>query len=176
MAYQYKRAPITAEEEDRLVNVCQDHREKLIIWTFLDTGLRVSELTSLKPENIQWQERRLMIYGKGGFYGKKTKRRIVPLTDRVRKLFEIQFSLKNNMGLSVRTAQRVLRKVADRARITRTVSPHVLRHRFAVKAIQKGISTRALQEFLGHDHLTTTEIYLNLSPEQALAEFHSKWQ
>ena len=51
-----------------------------------------------------------------------------------------------------------------------------LRHRFAVKAMQRGISTRALQEFLGHDHLGATEIYLNLSPEQALTKFFTKWE
>ena len=51
------------------------------------------------------------------------------------------------------------------------VSPHVLRHTFAVNCIKKGISTRALQSLLGHDRLATTEIYLNLSPEDAIREF-----
>jgi integrase/recombinase XerD len=54
----------------------------------LDTGLRLSEFADLKKENTQWQERRLVIYGKGGPYGKKTKRRIIPMTDRIIMLIE----------------------------------------------------------------------------------------
>ena len=53
--------------------------------------------------------------------------------------------------------------------------PHVLRHTFAVTAVQKGISLPSLQRLLGHDRLTTTEIYLNLSPEEAIREFQQKW-
>lgn len=49
------------------------------------------------------------------------------------------------------------------------------RHTFAMNCIKKGISTRALMEFLGHDRLETTEIYLNLSPEDAIEEFKEKW-
>jgi integrase/recombinase XerD len=77
--------------------------------------------------------------------------------------------------MSTRTIQRILTRVAGRAGITKRVTPHTLRHTFAVRCVQKGISTRALQEFLGHDRLETTEIYLNLSPEEALSEFHRKW-
>jgi len=57
------------------------------------------------------------------------------------------------------------------SRICRPVTPHVLRHTFSVTAIQKGISLPALQRLLGHDHLATTEIYLNLSPEEVMREF-----
>jgi len=55
------------------------------------------------------------------------------------------------------------------------VTPHVLRHTFAVTAIQKGISLPVLQRLLGHDRLTTTEIYLNLSPEDVVREFREQW-
>ncbi|MFH0924471.1 MAG: site-specific integrase, partial [bacterium] len=55
------------------------------------------------------------------------------------------------------------------------VTPHVLRHTFSVNCIKKGISTRALMSLLGHDRLTTTELYLNLSPEDAIREFQNKW-
>jgi integrase/recombinase XerD len=54
-------------------------------------------------------------------------------------------------------------------------SPHVLRRTFAVTAILKGISLPTLQRLLGHDHLATTEIYLNLSPEHVLQEYRDKW-
>ena len=176
MTYQYRREPLTAEEEDKLVNACETHQEKLVVWTLLDTGLRVSELANLVPDRVLWQEKRIMVYGKGGPFGKKTKRRIVPLTDRTKKLLEVQFTTSNDgIGMSTRTIQRIITRVANRAMVTKKVTPHTLRHTFAVRCIQKGISTRALQEFLGHDHLETTEIYLNLSPEEALGEFYRKW-
>ena len=69
----------------------------------------------------------------------------------------------------------MLKRLANHARISRTVSPHVLRHTFAVTAIQKGISLPALQRLLGHDTLQTTDIYLNLSPEHVVEEFQQKW-
>ena len=66
MPYQYKREPLNNDEVDKLTNSCDTFREKFVIWTLLDTGLRLSEFADLKKENIQWQERRLVIYGKGG--------------------------------------------------------------------------------------------------------------
>ena len=117
----------------------------------------------------------MVIYGKGGPYGKKTKRRIIPMTDRVRRLMEYHFAENNNTGMVKRTVARIVKKVADKAGISKPVSPHVLRHTFSVNCIKKGLSTRALQYFLGHDRLTTTEIYLNLSPEDAVREFLNKW-
>jgi integrase/recombinase XerD len=175
MRYQYKREPLTPDEANRLANACSSHEEKIIIWTLLDTGLRVSELANLTKDNLDWQNHRLMIYGKGGPYGKLSKRRIIPLSARVQPLLEGHLGLHDSITIGVRTMQRLVKQVANRAHIRRTVTPHVLRHTFSVTCIQKGISTRALQEILGHDRLATTEIYLNLSPEDVIREFHSKW-
>ena len=66
-------------------------------------------------------------------------------------------------------------RVADRGHVRRPVTPDILRHTFAVTSIQKGISTRALQSVMGHNHLATTEIYLKLSPEDVLREYDEKW-
>lgn len=175
MPYQYKREPLNDDEVNQLTNACEIFRDKFVVWTLLDTGLRLSEFADLTKQNIQWQERRLVIYGKGGIYGKKSKRRVIPITDRVRRLFEYHFAENNTMGMSKRTVDRVLKRVANRAGIGKPVSPHVLRHTFSVNCIKKGISTRALQSLLGHDRLTTTEIYLNLSPEDVIREFRDKW-
>ena len=65
--------------------------------------------------------------------------------------------------------------ILNQSHIRRPVIPHVLRHTFAVTAVQKGISLPALQWLLGHDRLTTTEVYLNLSPEEVIREFREKW-
>jgi integrase/recombinase XerD len=75
----------------------------------------------------------------------------------------------------LRTLQRVVARFANRANISRKVSPHVLRHTFSVTAVKKGISLPAVQRLLGQDHLATTEIYLNLSPEHVIREFIDKW-
>ena len=79
MRYQYKREPLTGDEATRLANACTPPEEKLVVWTLLDTGLRVSELANLKRANLDWQTHRLMIYGKGGPFGRKSKRRVIPL-------------------------------------------------------------------------------------------------
>jgi integrase/recombinase XerD len=128
----------------------------------LAAGWRIGELS-------------LVIDGKGGPYGKLSKRRVIPLSPRVQPLLEGHLGLHDRMQIGVRTIQRMVKEVANRAHIRRTVTPHVLRHTFSVTCIQKGISTRALQEILGHDRLATTEIYLNLSPEDVIREFHTKW-
>ncbi len=98
------------------------------------------------------------------------------MTERVRRLIEYHFAENNDTGMTKRTVARIVKKVADRAGISKPVSPHVLRHTFSVNCIKKEISTGALQYFLGHDRLTTTEIYLHLSPEDAATgEFLNKW-
>tara|TARA_R110002074_G_scaffold269450_1_gene441279 strand:+ start:332 stop:574 length:243 start_codon:yes stop_codon:yes gene_type:complete len=70
--------------------------------------------------------------------------------------------------------QKLVNVVANRAQITSTVTPHVLRHTFATLALQKGISPAAVQKMLGHDRLPTTEIYLNLTEGHVIEEFQNK--
>src|SRR5713226_3690567 len=83
MSYQFKREPLTIDEANRIASACGTHEEKLIVWTLLDTGLRVAELANLRKDNFDWQGHRLMIYGKGGPYGTQSKRRVIPLSARV---------------------------------------------------------------------------------------------
>ena len=175
MTYQYKREPLSIEEADRLTSSAESVEEKLCVWGLLETGLRVSELANLQASDIQWQQRAIRIKGKGGPYGKRSKFRVVPLSDRLRLLFEHHFALHDTFPFSARTIQRTVKRVANRAQISRPLTPHVLRHTFSVLWLHKGGSTRALQLILGHDHLSTTEIYLNLSPEHVLQEFQAKW-
>jgi len=111
MPYQYKREPLNDDEVNKLTNACETFREKFVIWTLLDTGLRLSEFTELTKNNIQWQERRLVVYGKGGPYGKKSKRRVIPMTDRVRRLIEYHFAENDTTGMSKRTVARVVKQV-----------------------------------------------------------------
>ena len=172
---QYKREPLDDAQVDQLLNACRTFREKLIVFTLLDTGLRVSELSDLTKTDIQWQEKRLTIRGKGGPFGKKTKIRVLPMTDRVRPLIEHHYAMEDTFGIGKRQIQNIVRAVANRAGIGKPVSPHVLRHSFSVMCLKRGIGLRTLQALLGHDNIQTTEIYMNLSPEDVIREFQDKW-
>jgi len=83
VAYQYVREPLRAEEADTLSHACATTAEKLIIWTLIDTGLRVSELCSLTAQHILWQQKAFRIQGKGGPYGKRSTHRVVPMSRRI---------------------------------------------------------------------------------------------
>jgi integrase/recombinase XerD len=106
--------------------------------------------------------------------GSKSKGRVLELSARIRPLIENHFAIHDTLGITPRTIQRLIPKVANCAEIRRKVTPHVLRHTFAVTAIQKGLSLSALQCLMGHDRLTSTELYLNLSTEEVLREFRAK--
>jgi integrase/recombinase XerD len=175
MGYNFVREPLRAEDADRMSNACQTPEEKLVVWTLLDTGLRVGELCNLTPENMMWQQKALSISGKGGHYGKMSKKRIVPLSRRLQALLEPYFAVNDKWFSKKRTAQYMVKAVANKARITVPVTAHILRHTFAVQALDKGISLAAVSRILGHDSILTTQIYLNLTPGHVGEEFHRKW-
>jgi integrase/recombinase XerD len=175
MTYQYKREPLSIEEADRLFAVADTLQEKLCVYGLLETGLRVSELAGLGKDQIQWQQGAIRIKGKGGPFGKKSKVRVIPHVAPSKTLARKFFVLNDKFPWTARTIQRAMKRIANKAGITKPLTPHVLRHTFSILWIHKGGSTRALQGILGHDHLSTTEIYLNMSPEHILKEFQSKW-
>lgn len=172
---EYKRKPLEDAEQDKLVNACTTHKEKLIVYTLLDTGLRVSEFSKLKPEDVKWQHNVMEVYGKGGRFGKYSKRRNAPLSPRVKEILSKQFAISNEIGMSPRTIQREIKKLGDKAGIVKDLTPHVLRHTFSVNAIRKGVNLRAIQEALGHEHITTTEIYLRYSGKNVADDFKRMW-
>src|SRR3954451_12892964 len=115
MPYQYVREPLAAEEADRLANACETPTEQLIVWTLLDTGLRVGELCALTSKEILWRQRQLRVKGKGGPYGKTSKIRVVPMSRRVRALPEHHFALEKAFPVKKRRAQDLVKQVANRA-------------------------------------------------------------
>ena len=141
----------------------------------LDTGLHVSELCAFTSKNVLWQQRQLRIKGKGGPHGKKTKVGVVPMLNRVRALLQHHFALENAFPVKTRRAQDIVKAVANRAEITKDVSPHVLRHTFATTSLQKRISLPTVQKIVGHDSLQTTAIYLNFTDVHIQDEFERKW-
>lgn len=175
MPYQFVREPLRTEESDQLCQACNTMLEKLIIWILIDTGLRVSELCALNAQNILWQQRSLRITGKGGPYGKKSKKRVVPMSNRVRALLEHYYAINDEFPVGARQVQKIVKVIANRAKITKPVTPHILRHTFATLALQKGISLASVQKALGHDRLETTAIYLNFTDAHVIEEFSNKW-
>ena len=136
--------------------------------------MRIAEFCALKPSQVEWQYNRFVVYGKGAPYRGEPRRRVVPMSPRVRKLLEVRFVTHSGIGMSTRTAQRIVKRVATRARVPQAVSPHVLRHTFAVNCIKAGVSVASLKKLMGHRRLASTEIYLNISPEDALREYQEK--
>lgn len=175
MTHQHRRGPLSVEETNRFVNGACTFQEKLVIFTLLDTGLRVAELAGLTRGSILRQERRLAIRGFGDPCGKRSKQRVIPLTARVRCMLEHHFSTKDTFGMSERTIQRLVRKVAKQAGITKPVSPYILRHTFGATCIRKGMSIVTVSKILGHKRLETTMIHLNLLPEDIMKDFEEKW-
>ena len=175
MAYQFVRQPLRAEEADALSQACETTEEKLIVWTLLDTGLRVSELCSLTPQHILWQQKAFRVQGKGGPHGKQSKLRVVPMSKLIQPLMEHYFAVHETWFVGKRQVQKIVKRLANRAKIAQDVTPHVLRHTFATLALQKNISLATIQKILGHDRLTTTAIYLNLTDTHIIEEYAQKW-
>jgi integrase/recombinase XerD len=161
----FRRLPLSGEVQAALVAACRDHVDRVLVLVLLDTGLRISEWSKLTSSAVRWQRGTVVLTGKGGVT------REVPLTDRAKKLLEIQFALGDTMPLRPRAAEYRVRAMAERAGITQKVSPHVLRHSFACNALQAGVDLRALQRVLGHSRLAITETYLNFSDDATLDSF-----
>ena len=97
------------------------------------------------------------------------------MSNRVRALLEHHFALEKAFPVKTRCAEDIVKAVANRAGITKEVSPQVLRHTFAKMALQKGISLPTVQKILGHGSLQTTAIYLNFTDVHIQDEFERKW-
>lgn len=165
----YKREPLEEDEILDLRKACKTFEEELIVNVLLESGMRVSEFAHLTEEQISWQRGCVALYGKGN------KRRVIPLSKTARFYLSNYFKKEARMRLQPRMIQIKVKAVAERARIMKPVSPHVLRHTFAVCYLHKGGNIRALQEILGHSSLITTDLYLNYSGTRVLEDFNKVW-
>ncbi len=164
-------------------------RNRAIIEVLYSCGLRVSELCDLKISNLHFHEEYVMVIGKGN------KARLVPIgmsamkytqiyLKEIRGTVDIKDGFEDHVFLNRRGASLsrvmvfyVVRDLAVKAGITKTISPHTLRHSFATHLVEGGADLRAVQEMLGHESITTTEIYTHLDRaylQQTLKEFHPR--
>jgi integrase len=95
----------------------------LVVWTLFNTGLRFSELATLRKEHLDWQNHRLMVYGNEGPHGSQAKRRIIPVSGRVQPHLDGHLALYDTLGMTPRTMKRLVKVVANRAHIRRPVTP-----------------------------------------------------
>jgi integrase/recombinase XerD len=165
----------------------EGQRNKAIIETLYSCGLRVSELVNLKISNLHIDVGYIRVTGKGD------KERLIPIgKDAVKyigiyknnirnkidiKLGEEDFLFLNKRGsrLSRIMIFLILKELAKKAGITKNISPHTFRHSFATHLVEGGADLRAVQEMLGHESITTTEIYTHLDREflrSTLHQFH----
>src|SRR5690554_6793741 len=167
----------------------EGHRNRAILEVLYSSGLRVSELTELKIGNVYFEIGFLRIIGKGN------KERLVPIGKDALKYLGIylnevrntqktakgheEFVFLNRRGkkLSRVMVFLVIKKLVEEVGIKKKVSPHTFRHSFATHLVEGGADLRAVQEMLGHESITTTEIYTHLDRDylrQVLVEFHPR--
>ena len=164
-------------------------RNRAIIETLYSCGLRVSELTHLKISDLFFEEGFLKVTGKGD------KQRFVPIGVNTQKfinlyrqhwrsLIEIAAEHKDTLFLNQRGKQltramifTIVKKLAEKAGIQKSISPHTFRHSFATHLLENGADLRAIQMMLGHESITTTEIYMHLDKshlKKVMTKFHPR--
>jgi Site-specific recombinase XerD len=159
---------LTHEEIISLISAAKTKKSSFIIQLLYGTGLRVSELCSLKRSDLELEQGIGWVRsGKGG------KDRMILLPQELykeleRKSPESHVLEGKNGPLSTRTVQSVVQNAAKRAKIPKKVTPHTLRHSFATHLLEAGNDIRVIQELLGHSNLQTTQIYTHISNEQKL--------
>lgn len=167
----------------------EGHRNRAMLEMLYSSGLRVSELTELKRGNIYEDIGFLRIVGKGN------KERLVPVGKDALKYLKLylqevrshqtpvkgheEFVFLNRRGkkLSRVMVFLMIKKLAAETGIRKNISPHTFRHSFATHLIEGGADLRAVQEMLGHESITTTEIYTHLDRDylrQVLTDFHPR--
>ena len=182
---------LSVEEVDRLVQAvdlskAEGHRNRAILEMLYGSGLRVSELVGLRLSDMYRNEGYLLVRGKGN------KQRLVPISPEAEKWFT--YWMEDRSHLTIDSADKdiaflnhygrhltramiftIIRRLAETAGIRKTISPHTLRHSFATHLLHNGADLRVIQQLLGHEDITTTEIYTHMDIQdlrQAILRYH----
>lgn len=181
---------LTVDEIDSIIkqinlSLPEGHRNRAMIETMYSCGLRVSELCSLKMEDLFLNEGFIRVTGKG------SKQRLVPISERA--VHEIDNWLKDRCHVDIRPGDEpylflsirrgrpisrimvfdIVRDLTAKAGISKTVSPHTFRHSFATHLLEGGANLRAIQCMLGHEKISTTEIYTHIDRSRLREEIVS---
>ena len=166
-----KKLPIvlTQDEVKLLLKHAGSKKSKIMLKMLYSSGIRVSELVSLNTRDLELDNQTAWVRR-----GKEAKDRMVILSEAVvkdlRKYLENHLSgplfLGKKGGLTTRNIQKIVKGAAERAGISKKVTPHTLRHSFATHLLEAGTDIRIIQELLGHSNLQTTQIYTHVSDEE----------
>jgi integrase/recombinase XerD len=185
---------LSIDEIDRMLaavdlSSSEGHRNKAVIETLYSCGLRVTELINLRTEDLFFDEGFIRVIGKG------QKQRLVPIGEKAineislyadnyrRKISpkpeseDILFLNRRGGKLSRVMIFTIVKNLAQKAGIKKTVSPHTFRHSFATHLIEGGADLRAVQEMLGHESILTTEIYTHIDRhflQQTVNDYHPR--
>ena len=174
---------ITTEELQRLFEIThgkdlQDLRDYAIIETLFSTGLRVSELVSLKRD-IDLTTKEIAVRGKGEkvrvvFFSDSAVEAIHAYQNKRPDMSPALFAGRGDGHLTTRTIERIVANRARQAGISKKVTPHILRHMFATTLLSNGADIRSVQEMLGHSSIQTTQVYTHITNKQ-LKEVHKNF-
>lgn len=169
---------LTLDEINRMVasvdrSTPEGQRNRAILEVLYSCGLRVSELVNLRLSQLFLDDEYIRVEGKG------SKQRLVPIS--AQAIHEIQLYLPDRFGLPIQAGEEdylflnrrgrhlsrvmifyIVREACDKCNIDKTISPHTLRHSFATHLLENGANLRAIQQMLGHESITTTEVYVHL--------------
>lgn len=177
---------LTVEEIDRIISTVdmekkEGQRNRAILETLYSCGLRVSELCNLKISDLYFEEEFIKVEGKGG------KQRLVPISPRAIKEIKYWFADRNlgkikkgyedyvflarwGNNISRIMVFHMIKELAEKAGITKNISPHTFRHSFATHLLEGGANLRAIQCMLGHESIATTEIYTHIDRNRLRSE------
>jgi integrase/recombinase XerC len=146
-------------------------RDQVIIELLYGSGLRVSELVGLDRENLELESGLIRVLGKG------SKERVVPVTNYAIEFIQAYLGMRKDQSkvlllnyqgtrLSARSVRRILDKIVAKSSLEQHVNPHMLRHSYATHMLDGGADLRSVQELLGHQKLSSTQIYTHLTRER----------
>lgn len=183
-------AAIGREDEAQLFDLnVQRSRNRAMLETLYSCGLRVSELVDLRLSDLFFEEGFIRVMGKG------SKQRLVPINQdcidcieeyrlgKRRQLSpqrgheDILFLNRRGKALTRAMVFTIIKNLAAEIGLTKTISPHTLRHSFATHLLENGADLRAIQQMLGHESITTTEIYVHLDRkflQQIVLQYHPR--
>lgn len=151
-------------------------RDAVMLELLYATGVRVSELISIQIKDINFYDQRIKVLGKGSkeryvLFGSRLKELLNQYLNTYRSILLKQkqndFLLLNHLGNPLTTSgvRTILNKIIQRGSLQFHISPHVLRHTFATHMLNEGADLKSVQELLGHENLSTTQIYTHVSNE-----------
>lgn len=153
-----------------------DIRDSLILELLYSTGIRVSELVNIKLKDINFSEQQIKIMGKGSkeryvIYGDVCKNKLVNYLKNSRNFLDIKESNylilnKNGEKITTRYVEILIKKYQKLANIKVNVTPHTLRHTFATHMLEGGADLKSVQELMGHESLSSTQVYTHITSER----------